>query len=67
MHVPPRHGAGPPAADPRGPAAPDVPQLPAPAASSRREHRARGPAQDARARRQGHALLHQGLRPEPRG
>lgn len=67
MHLSPRHGAGPQAADEGGAPAPDVPQLQAPAPGPGRERREAGPAQDPRAGRQGHALLHQGLRSEPRG
>lgn len=66
MHVPPRFGAGPQAAHARGTASGDVAELQATFGLPGRGPRSAGPLEDAGARSEGYAVLHEGIRPKYR-
>jgi len=67
MHVPPRPGARSPTTHAGSHAAGDVPQLQVAIVLAGRGPGAAGIAEDAGTSREGDALLHEGIRSEPRG
>jgi len=67
MHVPPRPGTGSPTTHTGGHVAGDVSQLQVAVELVGRRPGAAGIAEDAGTSREGDALLHEGIRSEPRG